>query len=333
MKAIEDRKAVLSASRDWERAFAQGATELRGMGGTVYWHDSFGIWGLFGESERKDGTRRDWNAFGQIPAAFRSNIVVEINPPRKGKNTNLQGGFAIDDEGRRWILHQGRMSVPGSRVTERDFIDVTGLKPVEVAFQDGERELFHPVAPIDAHAVVLQEAIATFVANCARVRLAKVAPSEILDGLSSAEQWERTLSPEATGSFEISARDPVIARRKHAEVWRALAAELTRRKLPHSNERVMRYGPDLFTYENPRILFEIKSAATSQDIFAGVGQLHVYERLLKSDFRKVLVVPRGVGAALAGPLDDLGLFTLEYDRKRRAVLFDRDGLNACLARA
>ncbi len=93
----------------------------------------------------------------------------------------------------------------------------------------------------------------------------------------------------------------------------------------------MRYGPDLFTYGDPKVLFEIKSGATSQEIFAGVGQLHVYERLLKSDFKKVLVVPRGVGPALIGPLDDLGLFTLEYERKGRAIHFAKETLDICLA--
>lgn len=331
MKAIEDRKSVRSASEAWERSFSQGATKLTGMGGTVHWLESVGIWGMFGESERTDGSTRSWNPFGQIPASFRSNIVVEIKPPRKGKDANLQGGFATDDKGRRWVLHQGRMSVPGSRITEEAFIEATGLKPVQVTFQDGEHELFHPVASIDEPAAVLQEAIATFVANCARARLARVAPPAVLDALRVAEKWERTISPEATGSFEIAARDPVIAHRKHAEVWRALAAELTRRKLPHSNERVARYGPDLFTYGDPKILFEIKSGATSQEIFAGVGQLHVYERLLKSDFKKVLVIPQGVGPALIGPLDDLGLLTLEYERKGRAVHFNKIGLERCLA--
>lgn len=104
-----------------------------------------------------------------------------------------------------------------------------------------------------------------------------------------------------------------------------------KRKVPHSNERVARYGPDLFTYENPKVLFEIKTNATSHDVFEGVGQLLIYERLLRLSFRKVLVVPDGVGLGLVGPLGDLKLVTLHFRRKGSSIVFDDKTLTDCLA--
>ena len=332
MRAIERRTEVRAAAGQWRRLFATGATPLAGMGGTVFWHDTLGVWGLFGKTHGRGGIVRDWNPFGQKPHRFRSNMIVEINPPPSGIDLNLQGAFGVDRKGKRWLLHQGRMSVSGSRVTERDFIEATGLTPAVVRFSDGSRAEYHKVAPLDAPAAVLQESIAAYVAECARARLAKTAPSDILSALGTAQAWERGLKPEATGSFEVGPRAAIVARRRHAEVWQALAAELERRGIRHSNDRVAQYGPDLFTYEGPRVLFEIKSGATSRDVFEGVGQLHIYERLLDLAFQKVLVVPKGMGRALAGPLKDLKIKCLEYEQRGRTVSFDVSTLSSCLKR-
>jgi hypothetical protein len=331
VKAIEGKKEAAKAKRLWRDAFAKGAERVDGLGGTVLWHERLGLWGMFGTLRRRDGSERDWNPFGQLPSGLRSNMIVEINPPRGGRNLNLQGAFAADDDGQTWLLHQGRMSVPGSRVTEDDFANATGLRPVSISFADGTEALFHPVALLNAPPAAVQESIATFVAHCARVRLARSAPSRIVKAVERVQNWERGLSPEKTGNYETGARDGVIARRRHAEVWRALARELKSKGIAHTNERVARYGPDLYTFEDPLVLFEIKSNVTSGDLFEGVGQLQIYERLLELTFRKVIVVPEGLKATLADVLPVLGVKVVEYRREGRGVRFDAKALTSCLA--
>jgi hypothetical protein len=59
----------------------------------------------------------------------------------------------------------------------------------------------------------------------------------------------------------------------------------------HNNSRVGRWGPDLVTNEAPNILFEIKCDIQASDIQRGLGQLLLYERMLKKPCRKVLLVP------------------------------------------
>lgn len=336
VKAIEKRGEVRTAATQWRKKFIQGAHEIGRMYGVpVWWHDDLKIWGHFGKTHGRGQIERDWNAFGQSAQLFRSNIVVEINQPPAGIDHNLQAVFARDG-GELWVLHQGRMSVAGSRITEEDFIKASGLQPVDVRFSDGSVVPYHKVARLDAPAKSLQEAMAAWVGHCARARSARLgADPAIVAALAGVQAWEHGLSPEAIGEFAVAGRDPVVGRRRHGEVWRVLTAELERQNVPHSNDRVAQYGPDLFTYGGSRILFEIKTNASAQDIFAGVGQLHIYERLLRHHlktgaYRKVLAIPQGMREALEAPLRELDVTVLTYQREKGRVTIDAAGLAAVL---
>lgn len=286
---------------------------------------------MFGKTGGKGGTLRSWNGFGQKPHDFRSNIIVEINMPTQGIDRNLQAVFATDRNGRHWLLHQGRMSVAGSRVTEADFIAATGLKPTKVAFSDGTTGAYHKVADLSGSPFAIQEHIAAFIAHCARARLVKLAKGAPVADMTKVESWERRLSPEAMGTFAIAPHGGGTGRRVHGGIWRALAEELEQRKTPHSNDRVSQYGPDLFTYGGgPKVLFEIKSRCGAHDIFEGVGQLHIYDLLLGGAYRKVLVVPEGMGKALRGPIASLAIDTVEFRRDGKKIVLDQAALAKCL---
>jgi len=332
MKALEKRADVRAQLAAWRRAFSANAQPIGTMSSeNVMWHEALGIWGMFGQTGGKGGSLRAWNAFGQKPNSFRSNIVVEINMPSEGIDQNLQAVFASDAQGRPWLLHQGRMSVAGSRVTEADFMTATGLKPSEVCFSDSSVGAYHKVADLSASAIEIQARLAAFVAQCARARLVKLANGAPVGDLANVAAWERGLSPETAGTFVIAPRGSGIGRRVHGEIWRALATELTKRNVRHSNDRVAQYGPDLFTYGGgPKVLFEIKSGCGAQDIFAGIGQLQIYDQLLGGSYRKVLVVPEGMGRALRGPVASLGIETIEFRRKGTVIALNQAALGRCL---
>ncbi len=332
MRAIEERAEVAATAKVWRRCFKEGAEVIGTMGSEpVLWHERLGIWGLFGHTHGKEPTGRSWNAFGQRPQAFRNNIIVEINQPPSGMDTNLQAVFARDGKGRTWLLHQGRMSVSGSRVTEADFIAATGLKPSKVMFSDGSSSHYHKVADLNASPAEVQESLAAFVARCALARVVKIAGKRNLDSNAAIEKWEHGLSPEQTGDYDVAPRDGTVGRRIHGQVWRALATQLKSRGVAHSNDRVGQHGPDMFTFgQGSKVLFEIKTGCGAQDIFGAVGQLYVYELLLKSAYRKVLVLPQGMGQALQGPVAELGIATVEFHRKGRSIHFDSAALDRCL---
>jgi hypothetical protein len=300
-------------------------------GGEVYWHERLGTWGLFHDTDGKHGETRPWNAFGHIPSTFGQNIVVEINQPRFGIDTDLQSVFATDSAGKTWVLHQGRMSVPGVRITEADFVAVTGFKPAMVRFSNGERHPYHAVACLDVPARDVQSAVAEFVRNCAMVRLNAKVPPKLAKTLTEVRAREDSLTPEKTGSYETAPRRSVTARRNHATIWKALAAQLKRRKIGHANTRVFRFGPDLFTTHAPLVLFEIKTRVEPRDVFEAIGQLDIYEQLLETKVRKVLVVPQGIGKEMIKPLTALEILRIDYTRSGNRVSFDQKQLEACLA--
>lgn len=328
MKALEGRGEIRAAAKQWKAIFTDGAEEIGTMNRQpVLWHAHLGIWGMFGSTHGRGGIERAWNAFGQKPFAPRSNMIVEINPAPGQKDLNIQGVFARDDDGSRWILHQGRLSVPGGKITEDEFIEATGLEPTTVEFNGGSTGEYHKVAPIDVDPASSQQQIATFIAQCARAKLIKKAPADVLAQLGQVQDWERKLNPETSGTFEYAARKGGLGERRHGAVWQALCARLESLGVKHSNERVGQYGPDLFTFGSPEpVLFEIKSAPGAHDVFAAVGQLHLYERLLGAAYRKVLVIPKGMANALRGPVAAINIETIEYERKGRSIAFDDQAL-------
>ncbi|MBY3195167.1 hypothetical protein [Rhizobium laguerreae] len=332
MKALEKRAEIRAQLAVWRKAFGVGAEPIGTMSGqSVMWHDALGIWGVFGQTGGKGGSLRAWNAFGQKPNAFRSNIVVEINMPSEGVDQNLQALFATDIQGRPWLLHQGRMSVAGSRVTEADFVVATGLKPSKVSFSDGTFGAYHKVVNLGASAAVVQASVASFIAQCARARLVKLAKGAPVGNLANVSTWEHGLSPETAGTFAIAPRGSGIGRRVHGEIWRALAAELKKRNVPHSNDRVSQYGPDLFVYgDGPQVLFEIKSQCGAHDVFGAIGQLQIYDQLLGGSYRKVLVVPEGMGQALREPIGKLDIEMIEFRRKGKKIILNQAALKRCL---
>src|SRR5271157_5521392 len=119
--AIEVHGQVRKAVRDWHEKFAKGAERHDGLGGAVLWHQRLGMWGHFSEHDRNDGSHRYWNPFGFSPVRHRHNIIVEINPPAEGRDNILQGVLARTNDGSRWLLHKGRMSIPGAHISGAQF--------------------------------------------------------------------------------------------------------------------------------------------------------------------------------------------------------------------
>lgn len=191
MQALEKASDVRAAAKRLRMAFEEGAQIIGTLNSRkVFWHESLGIWGAFGRTPGRAGADRDWHGFGQKPFRFGSNLVVEINQPNYGIDQNLQGLFAVDGAGQRWLLHQGRMSVAGSRITEADFIAATKLDPSAVTFSDKTKGQYHRVTQIDVSASRVQQGVAAFVAKCAQARLARIAGTQFVGDQQKVLDWE-----------------------------------------------------------------------------------------------------------------------------------------------
>lgn len=208
MRAIEKLSEVRAAEMRWGKKFSQGASVIGhiGSGKEIFWHERLGIWGAPIADPDRDPSTKNWNVYGRSPSGYQNNIIVEINNPPQGINRNIQGVFAKDDRRQTWLLHQGRMSVRGARVTEVDFIEATGLRPITVRFGDGSTGEYHPVANIDATATEAQDSIARFIARCSLARLAKLTGGALNSHMRRVQEWEHKITPERVGEFEVRAR-------------------------------------------------------------------------------------------------------------------------------
>jgi hypothetical protein len=331
LQAEERSTAIAQAMADWRKLASIGSEQMPWRRGTVLWNEAYGYWSFFGQATANTALGwRWWNTFGRIPEAFGQHMLVEINPPQKGPAKGTQGLVALDDSGRRILLHGGGLRPPGRRISSDEFRALSKLVPVAVAFSDGRVLPYFRVAPLDDGPEALNRAVAAFVAVCEDVR------NQVLYGAADADfdrrvrHGEGSSTPEKRGAYVIPPRPAAVAKRVHADVWKALAKELDRRKKAHSNRRVGRYGPDLRTRDKPLVLFEIKTDTTARSLYEALGQLLMYERLLGARFAKVAVLPAPPSSELGAVLKEMRVGIVTYRRSGRTYDFDPRALGALL---
>lgn len=322
-KAVETRAAIDAAMRTWERSFATGGVVLAGLGGKVVWHERESLWGHFRSTRGTPlADAKRWNAFGQIPIDFAGNMMVQINPPVAGIDTDVQGMVAIAANGDRWVLHGRRLHPSRKRISADEFLAASPGMVQSVAFSDGSTAEYRPVANLDGDPADLIAATAEFVAECGKVRRHYLGGGGD-DGLVRDAEAS---TPELRGDYTTGPRGSATARRIHADVWHALTRALTARGQKHTNSRVGAYGPDLRTTGDPRVLFEIKTSAQAHDAYEGLGQLLLYEKLLLKKFRKVLILPTRPQPTLEKALSGLGVEVMTYTRTGRLIRIPDAGL-------
>ena len=330
MKAIETPGRIRTAVNVWQRKFARGSEEIVR---DTFWHSELGVWGRFRPRKRDDGSIRYWNTFGFVPSNFRKNIIVEVNPPPNFRYGNMQGVIARAEDGSRWLLHKGQMSIPERIISASDFAGKTNLSTCAVAYSDKEIVNCYPVANIDAQANDVQQQVATFVGECHRIRLFYRFGREVAE---RAAELQRAIldaeagSPELTGTYRVGPSGPRTVERRHGKVWHALARALDGLGRMHTNQRVGRWGPDLVTCDDQTpMLFEIKVGISASDLQRAIGQLFLYEKLLGRNHRKILVIPSVVAGSLASAIDALDVRTLTFERRGNAMHLDLEELR-CL---
>jgi hypothetical protein len=324
LEAVESRSAIHACVNLFERKFAIGGRKISGLKHGAIWQEQLGVWGYFSESGRRTPPEKYWNVFGQQPARLRDNMLVEINPPGAGKNLNRQGVLAKDEQGHRWLLHQGRLHPRGIRVTEEMFDTVAKSKRVRVRYADGTVASCHRVADLDRPAPEVQDCVAAFVELCARVRIHFQLGAVAQDMFDRVSVAESSSNPEKQGGYNLPPVAARIAERRHADIWHALTKSLDALDIPHSNSRFGRYGPDLFAQAGRnRLLFEIKSDATASDIQRALGQLQLYEHLGGETCKKVMVLPDEPPLQVRKALAALGINLLYFAKRGISIRFDQ----------
>ena len=332
-RAIEGVRAIGKALSDWRAIVAHGSETRPGIQEGVFWRPDFGYWGFFGRTAA--GTElgwRYWNAFGREPVRPKQNMLVEINPPQSGVAGGVQGLFAKDADGKRWVLHGGRLHPSGTRISSERFGEISSLAPVTVHFSDGSTRPYFVVGPLDHDEADLHAWTARFISECEQVRLFYAFGPEEAEAERRITEAEGESHPEKSGQFGYPQRPGGIGNKTHADVWKALVVALDKRSVKHTNSRVGRFGPDLRTVgDRGRLLFEIKTNNDPRSAYEALGQLTVYEKLLGRTYQKVIVLPDLFSARMQETVVDLGIAVIRYRPRGSGYVMEGGDLEALLA--
>ncbi|HEX3664699.1 MAG TPA: hypothetical protein VHU23_05660 [Rhizomicrobium sp.] len=190
--AVENKREIKEAVEMWNRKLLVGTKLSTGMGGCIAWNPSEKYWCHFAGFDKrgkhkKSSERSYWNPFGLVPERYRKNMIVQINPPDAGKNTNREGVVAKDSRGRIWVLHGGRLSLPNRTLSGEEFHEAAGShsNPAVVQFRDNTTFRYQKVVMLNQSSSAVQKATAKYVRTSKDVRL------YYIDGLSRADVSEQ----------------------------------------------------------------------------------------------------------------------------------------------
>ena len=245
------------------------------------------------------------------------NWTVELNQPGKGSENPLSG-LARDASGGRYLLRQGTLhpNALSPRIESDQFGQRTGLQRANLTVHgEPAKRFWFIVTALELQAEEICRNTAIFVDRCALARSA--------DGWMVARRDEEGLT-ELLGKPEQGGRiigrpimHPNERRRWQGEVWQRLQAVLTAKGRKLDKPRHARgYEVDgEIKAPSERLLVEIKTDSTAADVYAGIGQLMVYPKLLPrlSGHRRILLLPAAPSAALVEAIRECGVELCSYE--------------------
>lgn len=265
------------------------------------------------------------NSKGQMVVAMSSDPAsaahaVSIIETRNPGTRNPLSNIANDYRGRRYLMHQAKLSGAGANILKEQFLVRTGLTPVpvDVSRDDADRAWL-VVAEIDANPAELKVSTGRFVHYCALARSGRANPHSLFADQPPAAVTG--IAPgEVGGSYIIGARPAMDER----TVWRRHGiVSMTLETLLHTHGIVMRKPNHPLGFETDGevlrkhgvpLLLEIKTSISAADIHAGIGQLHFYSRLISDleHHQRVLLLPRLPHDDVVTAIEACGILVHEF---------------------
>ena len=313
---VTDPELAWQWSAEWREVMLDGAISRRG----VWWVPEAEI---IADNPKSEGNGGYSLSMGVDP---RSNArAVSFADSLQPGTRNPLSNFAIDHRGRRFLMHQARLSSAGANIVEDQFLPASGLHPVPVKAQDDDaKRKWLIVADLDAPRPEIRRSTGRFVHACALVRNAlavgEAMASPPLTTDTEMPWYVRVAPDEVGGTYVTGPRGPLEARvveRKHGLVSMRLRerlgdAGIVMRKLQHPlgfemDGEVLRKGADA-------LLLEIKTSIAASSIHGGIGQLHLYSRLIPGleKHKLVLLVPKMPAPEVVEAIKDGGIEVYSY---------------------
>lgn len=278
----------------------------------------------------------------QLRVVFRmggspESAIIQINEPTEPGTEKPTTGIATDDEGRHYLVHQGRLkrNKVSTDIKGDDFTRRTGLEPIAMRVASGaaKREWF-VVAPLeDVNADEIRYHTAEFMHSCWTART--WGQDAAADEAKIAELFG---NDEKDGYAVFKARKEARkVRRVQGFVWSKLFDLLKAHGILMVKPKHARgYEVDAeIPGTKPPLLIEIKTSTRANDIYTATGQLTLYPQLLPrlAKHHRVLLVPgaplQPLERALANTDIELHTFTLTGSGRNLSVTFSPAFLALC----
>ena len=311
--------------------------------------EAFSIWRTAMEQQglERDGLR--WLPEGKI--CFRTkgndfklgldpngdNWTVELNEPTQGTENPLSG-LARDSAGRCYLVRQGTLhkNAQSPRIETSEFEERIGLQPADVTINGSPaKRAWFVITPLDVSSTDICRNTAAFVDQCNLARDPKAAAAAKHDDERITELFGK---PEQGGQI---IGQPTInlnqRRRVHAEVWLALRARLKadgRDLFKPRHAQGYEVDGEIETQAG-KLLLEIKTGTTAADVYAGIGQLVLYPKLLTrlSGYRRILLLPGTPRDPLIAAIRECGVelhgYELQQEGDEVHVTFSPQFLQLC----
>lgn len=332
--ALEDVLLVRAGFLDWQQALRDGLPSVNGK----WWLAHANAWAML-KSPGSKNKPVDLQDIKDVRLGRNDDMkaaTVMINAPSMPGDENPQSTIARAPNGQRWLLRQGvlrsryKHEIP---IKQKQFDSVTRMEPVPVIAAADLGRTWYRVAMLDGSPFDIQIQTAWFVEHCALVRAHYNPPP----GSSSAEADLRALligPPETAHVFEVPPQDAKFVEAQHGLVWKALNVRLTQAGIANGKPKSFGgYEADLAVMAPGKpLLVEIKTSVRASDVYAGVGQLTLYQRIMPwlQECELVLLLPTKPPPTLHAAVTSCGIRIATYASEGGSVFgFDSDFLGRC----
>lgn len=308
------RKLEATIRRDFKKRMVKnigypGGTEFNASVATdgTYWYWSSDL----NSADTPNPRRLNW--FGLFRANSDLQISVEINTAYEGRNDQVAGFFARDnDTGMIYLLHSGRVGGGTKGVGKSAFLAWSDQRPIDVVDSSGGIREGVLVMPIEG--IAASRSAVRYVDTIARFKQA------VRAGEMETPEFRR--KKKELDDFYFEARGRRKGRRsgeidylsRHGDVVDALHSWRTTGPLPKGGRIVKNVLIDMGVAVGRDLveIFEVKTSTGRSEIYGAIGQLMVHGTV--AGCRRVIVLPHKepIAADLKDALQRLGIELVKF---------------------
>jgi hypothetical protein len=273
------------------------------------------------DAEIPNPRRLNW--FGLFRDDADLQIAVEINTAYEGRNDQVAGFFARDnDTGSIYLLHSGRVGGGTKGVGKTAFLAWSDQQPIDVVDSSGGIRVGVLVMPIEGVAATRSAVryIDTIASFKQAVRAGEIASQEFQLKKKELEDF----FAESRGRRKGQRSGEIDYLSRHGEVVDALYSWRSSSALPKDGRLVKNVLIDMGIAVGRELVevYEVKTSTARPDVYAAIGQLMVHGT--SDECRRVMVLPlnESLAADLMEALQRLHieLLTFELDEKAATII-------------